>query len=237
MMKKLLFIILITIFLAGSTTMAANNAFVFLTGPDTVLFIQNFYTGLVMVETPETLGGAALIFNDSIEPVNLQPQMIMGYEFLIDNTTHVNFYSYSNQVFYEGPLLSFTGDGILIDVDASDSSGTMLTSLLEVITDVNDNEPEMLPRDLTLAQNYPNPFNAGTRIEFSLEMKSDIKLEVMDITGKIVSTIFRGTLPGGTYAFDWQAVDDHGRDLPSGVYLYRLKTAVGAFSRKMLLLK
>lgn len=236
-MKKTIVTIILAILTAVPVFAGGDAESEFLAGLDTVVFIQNFYSGLVTVETPETLGGAALIFNDSIEPVNLQPQMIMGYEFLIDNTTHVNFYSLSNQVFREGPLLSFSGSGILVDVDASDSAGAMLTSLIEVITGVNDDEQDLLPERFTLAQNYPNPFNAGTNIAFSLERRAEVVLEVLDITGKKISTVYRGTLAAGEYSFSWQAVDDRGRELPSGVYLYRLKTGDIYQSRKMLLLK
>jgi len=94
-----------------------------LSGPDTVIFIQNFYTGIVNVETPDTLGGARLKFLGSITPTNLQPQMIMDYG-QVDDTTRINMYSLSSEFFIEGPLISSTGDGVLVYADASDTALT-----------------------------------------------------------------------------------------------------------------
>jgi len=207
-----------------------------LSGPDTVIFIQNFYTGIVNVETPDTLGGARLKFLGSITPTNLQPQMIMDYG-QVDDTTRINMYSLSSEFFIEGPLISFTGDGVLVYADASDTAGTMLTSVIEVITDIIDDSPNILPANFTLAQNYPNPFNAGTQIEFTLNKSVEVTLKIFDITGRNVHTIYQGDLSAGEYSFDWRADDEKGRELPSGVYFYRLNTGDNSLSRKMLLLK
>lgn len=57
-------------------------------------------------------------------------------------------------------------------------------------------------------------------------------LRVYDLLGHEVATLVKGFLPAGTYAFSWQA-----DDLPSGVYLYQLRTGAVVLSRKMILQK
>ena len=203
---------------------------------DTAKFTQNFYSHTVTVTTDDTLGAANLKFLGEITPELQQPQMIMGYNFVSD-TTFVLIYSYSDEYFLEGALLSFTGNGVLVYADASDTGGIMLEVIIEVITGVDDDEPDNLPGEFILRQNYPNPFNAGTRIEFKLKRGADVKLDIYDITGKPVGCLHDGYLGAGKYSFSWKANDYSGNTLPSGVYLYRLQADEATLKRKMLLLK
>lgn len=88
------------------------------------------------------------------------------------------------------------------------------------------------PSGFRLEQNYPNPFNPSTRIRFSLEKRSEIKLTISDILGRNVAVVAEGTFDAGTYEGMWD-----GKDAPSGVYLLRLETGGASLSRKIVLLK
>lgn len=89
-----------------------------------------------------------------------------------------------------------------------------------------------VPDNYYLAQNYPNPFNPTTFIEFSLASDDQILLEVFNIIGECVETLAVGNYAAGYYKVEFNA-----KDLPSGVYFYRLKTTRVSLTRKMLLLK
>lgn len=93
----------------------------------------------------------------------------------------------------------------------------------------NDDET---PTNFSLSQNYPNPFNPETKIKFSLVKKDLVKLDVYDITGKTVSTIVNGELGAGTYSFNFS-----GKDLPGGVYFYRLESGNHSDVKRMVLVK
>jgi Zn-dependent metalloprotease len=99
------------------------------------------------------------------------------------------------------------------------------------------NEPgNGLPIAYALHENYPNPFNGRTEISYDLPRSSDVTLTVFDIAGRLVyqSTLLNQT--AGKHSITW---DSHqaGRELASGVYLYRLQASDFTASRKMLLLK
>jgi hypothetical protein len=84
---------------------------------------------------------------------------------------------------------------------------------------------EPFPRGYSLGQNYPNPFNPGTRIEFLLPEESTVDLTVYDILGRKVRTLVQGNYPASTgipYHVMWDATDQSGRHVASGVYIYRL---------------
>ena len=88
----------------------------------------------------------------------------------------------------------------------------------------------------TLFQNYPNPFNPITTLEFHLERRSAWRLEIVNITGQLV-TDWAGIDGPGSLSLKWDGRDRLGRKLSSGVYFYRLSTPTGSISKKMMLLK
>jgi hypothetical protein len=70
----------------------------------------------------------------------------------------------------------------------------------------------------TLAQNVPNPFSSSTRIDFQTDVGGDVRLEIYDVSGRLVRIIHDGpVLPQGQ-SKSWDGRDEHGRPLPSGVY-------------------
>ncbi|MBD3376800.1 T9SS type A sorting domain-containing protein [candidate division KSB1 bacterium] len=94
-----------------------------------------------------------------------------------------------------------------------------------------------LPTNYDLAQNYPNPFNPTTTITFSLPEPGEVKLSIYDITGRLVKELVDDYKGAGIHNILWDARDNSGYKVASGVYLYRLETNGHAFSRRMMLLK
>ncbi len=94
-----------------------------------------------------------------------------------------------------------------------------------------------LPEIFSLSQNYPNPFNPETAINYNLEQSGQVAVAVYNIQGQLVKTLVSGHQPAGAYRVTWDATDETGGKVSSGLYVYRLK--VGNFSRsmKMLLLQ
>ncbi len=77
--------------------------------------------------------------------------------------------------------------------------------------------------ELELFQNAPNPFSVSTTIPFVLPYESKVKLEILDVYGKVVRTLVDEVLPGGEYnSFVWDGTDNNGMFVPSGNYIYRL---------------
>jgi len=98
-------------------------------------------------------------------------------------------------------------------------------------------ESQNAPTDFALAQNYPNPFNPSTTIEYALPKAVDVSLVVYDIQGKAVKTLVNSMQSAGRYAVVWDARNQAGEIVSSGLYFYRIKA--GEFSKlsRMTLLK
>ena len=83
-----------------------------------------------------------------------------------------------------------------------------------------------------LNQNYPNPFNPTTQIRFNLTEAQDVSLKVYDMAGRLVATVFEGTVQAGSHEETFNA-----QSLASGIYFYRLTTNSEIITRKMTLMK
>ena len=94
------------------------------------------------------------------------------------------------------------------------------------------------PEAFSLANNYPNPFNPATTIQYALPQAADVELTVYNVVGQPVRTLAAEHQNAGRYVVEWDATNDSGHSLSSGMYFYRLQ-ADGEFHevKKMLLLK
>ncbi len=101
-----------------------------------------------------------------------------------------------------------------------------------ITTAVKEKRVTPAPADFRLEQNYPNPFNPATTIAFSLPAGAPVSLKIYNVMGQEMATLVERQLPAGNYQITWQA-----RNLPSGVYFYRLQAGGQVEVRKMLLAK
>lgn len=126
-------------------------------------------------------------------------------------------------------------------IDISSSSGTELYKLIigneEFTREVRD---KLIPTEITLAQNYPNPFNPDTNIDYSIPAEKEnvfVSLEIFNVLGQTVRTLIQDHHTAGFYSVAWDARDDRGLTVPSGLYIYRLQAGSTVLSKRMLFLK
>jgi hypothetical protein len=128
-------------------------------------------------------------------------------------------------------VIPIHGDGSikLTDVQLADYQGNLLAVKNEV-------QP-VLPKAFALHQNYPNPFNAGTVIAYELPVASDVKIEIINVLGQTVVTVFDGRESAGIHTVQWAGTDDHGALVASGIYIYRMTAGGFTTEKKMVLMK
>jgi hypothetical protein len=93
------------------------------------------------------------------------------------------------------------------------------------------------PEGFGLYQNIPNPFGATTTIRYSLSVANHTRLEVFDVTGRVVATLVDEVRPAGMNSITWSGRDDAGRSMPAGIYFYRVVSGTNEMTNKMLYLK
>jgi hypothetical protein len=81
---------------------------------------------------------------------------------------------------------------------------------------------------------YPNPFSLRTEVTFDLERTGSVRLEVVDVQGRLVRVLEAGVRDAGRHAVIWNGRDSSGRRVASGVYFYRLETGNQRLTKKLL---
>lgn len=123
-------------------------------------------------------------------------------------------------------------------IDESNLFGTVYYRLKQIDLDGSTEfsetvEVEFLSSiDFYLAQNYPNPFNPNTKIVVRLPFKTEIQLNIYNLSGEIVTKLASGEYQAGTHEFNFEA-----SDLPSGIYFYKIESAEFSEAKKMVYLK
>lgn len=83
-----------------------------------------------------------------------------------------------------------------------------------------------------LDQNIPNPFNPRTTINFALSQAGHVELALYDVRGRLVAELVNGPMDAGEHTLVF-----NGEELPSGVYIYQLRSGGFTKSRRFTLVK
>ena len=99
-------------------------------------------------------------------------------------------------------------------------------------------ESGTIPDQFALHQNYPNPFNPSTQISFDIPQGGEfVMLNVYNILGQNVSTLVNSVMSPGRYTMEWNATDEIGNPVASGIYFYELRSNSFTSRKKMLLIR
>ncbi len=90
----------------------------------------------------------------------------------------------------------------------------------------------LTPNEFSLEQNYPNPFNSTTYIWFSLQKSNHTTLKVYNVIGHHVATLIEKNVTKGNHHVTFNA-----KDLPTGIYYYKIQSGEFSQVRKMVLIR
>ena len=96
---------------------------------------------------------------------------------------------------------------------------------------------DLRPKEFGLDQNYPNPFNPATQISYRAPADGHVRLVIYNLLGQQVRTLVNGFTPAGAYTITWDGKDEVGRQVASGIYLYRMQADKFSAVHRMTLLK
>jgi hypothetical protein len=130
-------------------------------------------------------------------------------------------------------------DGKLLIADMSKQTSLQVTGGNEDIyfTITRAAGKGTLPGGFALGQNYPNPFNPTTQIQFSLPSAGQVRMEIFNVLGQQVKTLVDQAMEAGEHTVSWDATDNSGQAVSSGIYFYRMVTDDHTDRKKMLLLR
>ena len=94
-----------------------------------------------------------------------------------------------------------------------------------------------IPQNIVLENNSPNPFNPTTQIKFGLPKQQKVKIDIYSITGQKIKALVNNTMNAGYHKIEWNATDENGAKVSSGVYIYQLRCGNEVFTKKMIFTK
>jgi hypothetical protein len=143
-----------------------------------------------------------------------------------------------NSIYYGATLYDLNSDekeDLIINMDeVIQNVGLRLFSYIykaNYTVDIKDEESQ-LPLVLELHPSYPNPFNSTTKISYSLLKGELVTIKVYDVLGNEVAVLVNDIKPEGNYEVEFIA-----RNLPSGVYFYKMQSGNFTAIKKMLLIR
>ena len=119
------------------------------------------------------------------------------------------------------------------DVEGNISNTNKQSYIVGTLTTDND----VIPNNFGLYGNYPNPFNPITNIIYMMDISSDVNINIHNIQGQLVKNLFIGNVNPGQHTISWDGTDRFAQSLPSGIYIYSIKSSQQILTGKMMLLK
>lgn len=71
---------------------------------------------------------------------------------------------------------------------------------------------------------FPNPLSDAATVSFSLDQSQNVALKIFDVTGRLMRTLATETMDAGTHQLQWNARDEKGNVLNSGIYFLKMET-------------
>ena len=172
-------------------------------------FFKNNNSGWMGANVPNTENRKILFTPDGGITWEVQDSTLIGAPFSI-------FFIDDHKgwlVGYNGMIMATTNGGV-VNIDGKNIS------------------QDELPQQFMLAQNYPNPFNPVTTIKYALPKKANVLLEVYNIAGQRMATLVDAPMSAGFHEVQFKT-----KNLPSGLYIYRIYTNEFQHVKKMVLVK
>ena len=77
---------------------------------------------------------------------------------------------------------------------------------------------------IELSENHPEPFTGETRFSLTLGVPAEVEVGIYDVSGRLVTSLFKGHLGAGLREFVWSGTNADGSAARSGIYFYRVVT-------------
>lgn len=181
----------------------------------------------VSVQTLDVFNNKIAVFgkkwNDALNKIYLSNDYgatfseITNDNFRLPTTSSLEFNPNANELW-----ISTAGQGVLVYPLGSEEEEATL----------NRTPSNGWPKEYKLYQNYPNPFNPTTNIFYDLKEDTRVKIEVMDITGRVIEQLVDEYKSGGAYQVKFNA-----KNVSSGIYFYKITTPSFMAVKKMVLIK
>jgi FlgD Ig-like domain len=144
--------------------------------------------------------------------------------------------STSNMLRYEYEI-SHTGNDSHPNTLANQTNAPLFIDVLVKAALPSASAVQVNPSPIVLHGNHPNPFNPATMISFSVGQQEWVDIQVVDLRGQKVRTLWQGDLAEGDHQLLWDGRDDQNQSVSSGLFFYQVSTQKSTVTGKMVLVR
>ena len=159
------------------------------------------------------------------------PVSTTGTNLTVDDATSVMIWN-STGIDISSYVVGYRGQFIGIGSQYNEQYQLLVGYQSDITTVVGVDEENIVSDMFDLHPAFPNPFNPSTKLSFSIDNPSDIRIEIYDINGKLIDTIVSGFFQSGLHIADWNA-----KGYSSGMYFVHLIKGHHKLTQKVMLLK
>ena len=105
------------------------------------------------------------------------------------------------------------------------------------VIETSQSEAVSLPTELSISKAYPNPFNPVVNISYGLPDRTDVKILIHDLNGRKIAEHSINQQSAGWHEFNWNALDQMGQSVGSGIYLMTIQANDMVKKQKITFLK
>jgi PKD repeat protein len=110
-------------------------------------------------------------------------------------------------------------------IDLSNASCNDSACHIVTVTAVGIADPTVAPLMLSAS---PNPFGNTLNIQIDLTQSQDVSIDIYDVTGQLVATVYSGSLAAGQHRIEWNSTN-----MAEGVYFLQVKTGDSVQTKKI----
>jgi hypothetical protein len=159
------------------------------------------------------------------------PVSTTGTNLTIDEATSIMLWN-STGIDVSSFVVGYRGQFIGVGSQYNDQYQLLVGYQSDITTVVAVDDESIIADRFVLKPAYPNPFNPVTKLSFSIDISSEIRMEIYDVNGKLVDTAAGGFFQSGLHMVEWNAIE-----LASGMYFVHLIKGTERLTQKVMLLK
>ena len=159
--------------------------------------------------------------------------LLSSNEFSLDHSEVVEMMQELSVTSFEATWNVYADDGF----DATGSSNGPWTLSFDAGWVLGGLDNNTIPDVFALHNNYPNPFNPVTNIKYDIPVASDVRIDIFNIAGEKVRTLVSREHQPGRYKIQWNATNEFGSPVATGMYIYKIHAKDFVSVKKLLLMK
>lgn len=155
-----------------------------------------------------------------MKPMYFDNRGFIGYRIFRDGTILANVMNINTLTYTDLNVPDGSHSYYLVSIFSNPLEFSNPSNTITIQVSVS-NEDELAPV-LDRISVYPNPFRSNLSFEINTKQTGLVKVEIFNLKGQLVRSISQHSTPGETVV-NWDAKDNKGKAVESGVYLYRVK--------------